>query len=63
MESTDATSALQLSEAVQHAVLGSARSLRGPGFFYFLPAGRSSLPALLEFLLGLLQMMSEIHLQ
>lgn len=54
MESVDAASALQLSEAVQHAVLGSACSLGSPGFFYLLPGRRRLLSVLLKFLLCVL---------
>ena len=59
MESTDATSALQLGETIQHSVLGSAGSLRSPGFLYFLAAGGCLLSALLELLLGVLETTSE----
>lgn len=61
MKSVDTTGALQLSETVQHAVLGSARSLRSPCFFHLLPTGRRLLSAPLKFLLCVLQMMSGGH--
>ena len=61
MESANATSALQLSEAIQYSILGSTGGLRSPGFFYFLPAGGCLLSTFLELLLGVLEMASEIR--
>ena len=58
VESANTTGALQQCKTIQHSVLSSTGGLRSPGFFYFLPADGCLLSALLELLVGMLEMTS-----